>query len=349
MGAQGTRLGTAAVAVVLVLVGVLTKHWCVASVSGLGAAGSPAAYFGLRAVSQCMGGVCVSVDYGGLPAAGLGAAFKVFASVAFFAGIAGAILLAAGVALRELQSIDNVASGASLLLGLTAIASIAAVVTFPGQPSAIPGLEIHTSTGFSFYLTLVGAILGAVAGRLPVGAGWEGRTYVPVRLAGANAGPDASAHPTPAPASARTPSPSSSGLRFVARSIEISSVGMTAILEDSGQVDLLWSQVGRVIARRPPPDPPYAKGLFVDIVPAASGSRPIRIVSTTRANWADLPGGAAVRSQDNLRALGVLIEDHRRGAIEPNSAGFFRQNQRAPAFPAPRQLAEYDAQYGDLG
>jgi len=365
MGAQGTRLGTAAAAVALVLVGVLTNHWYVASVSGLGG-DAPAAHFGLRVLSECASGACITASYSGMPAIGAGAAFKFFASVTFFGGLAGGILLAVGVALRELKSVDNIAAAASMILGLVGFTSIATVVAFPAQSPAIAGVQIDTSIGFSFYITLVGAIVGAFAGRLRESGGWEGRTYVPVRLGGGPspspaAAPARSLTPasapslTPAPARSLTPAsarsltpaptdPKSSALRFVARSIEISGVGMTAILEDATQVDLLWSQVGRVIARQLPPE--FDQRPFVDIVPAASGSKPIRILPTTQANWGELPGGADVSSQGNLRKLGAMIEDHRRGAIEPNSTGFFLENQRAPAFPAARQLAEYDAQYG---
>ncbi len=377
MGAQGTRLGVAAAAVALVLVGVLSHHWYVASISGFGG-DSPSAYFGLRGVTECANNVCVTASYGGLPVAGLGAAFKMFATLAFFGGIVGGILLAVGVVLREFSNVNRLAGAASIILGMVGFTSIAAIVTFPGQSPAIPELKVNMSIGFSFYITLVGALVGAVAGRLRESGGWEGREYIPVRIgdkpAPAPAGvpahsltPAPAGSPTPAPAGSPAPAPAgsptpapepaparaltpaptrSSDLRFVARSIEVSGVGMTAILEDATQVDLLWSQVGRVIARHLPPDPPYDERLFIDIVPAASGSKPVRILPTTLANWSDLPGGAEVSSQGNLRKLGALIEDHRRGAIEPNSIGFFLENQRAPAFPAPRQLAEYEAQFG---
>lgn len=131
-------------------------------------------------------------------------------------------------------------------------------------------------------------------------------------------------------------------LRFVARSIEISSAGMSVIFESGDQRDVLWSDVSAIVARQLPPDPPFDKTLMVDIV---CGARVVRLLPSTQANYGALPGGAAPSSRDNLRKLAAMIEVARPGVVEGESRPFCSEGRTPPLFQAMKQFAAYDTQY----
>lgn len=139
-------------------------------------------------------------------------------------------------------------------------------------------------------------------------------------------------------------------LRFVARTCEINPLGMTAVLESGKQRDVLWSDVGVIVARVLPPDPPFEKTTFIDIVPAPFPGRPpspIRLLPSTRANYGALPGGAGTTSKENFRKLAAFVEQSKPGVIDGDSAGFFRQGTAAPLFASLDQFTRYDAQFAD--
>ena len=414
---QLIRMGTAAAAILLVLTGVFTHSWWSASIransAGLQGTGFESVGIemtmdvGLRSVKACMNGLCDEAEWNRINPRGVGAFFRMCSTVTFFGGIAACVLLAIGVFLRETQSVDKVAIWGSTLFVVIAPFTVLTVFTFPGGGST-PLAEVHTSVGYSFFVTLLGAVGGAIAGRMNDSSGWEGREYRPIGNAAVGAQPPPSVYPgvgTAPPAAGAQPPPSvypgagtsaagasapppqgyeydaairdatatappprnirdlkrqqgvgatpnaavdsvRSTLRYVARSIElIPGTGMSVVLENGGVRDLLWSQVGRVVARRLPNDPPYEKTLVVDIVPLTPPIQPVRLLPSTQANYSALAGGAALNSTENLRKLGQDIAAAKPGVIEPHSEAFFSEQKQAPQFQAIKQFADYDAQY----
>lgn len=396
---QIIRIATAVVAVAFILIGVFTRAWWTARITASGAALGGTGFesiglqatleVGLRSVEACVNGLCQEADWSKVSARGVGVMFSIASTVTFFGGILACLCLAAGVFIRETQGVEQVAHWGSSLCAVVVPFSIMTVLTFPSGGSN-PMVEADVSIGYSFFLTLVGAIAGAIGGRLGLGSSWDGGEYKPVHaqrtpledMPSVYPGPgaQAGAQATPAAkqsydydakireATATAPPPRNirdlkrvqgaaatpdasvdavrSTLRFVARSIEIMpGAGMSVVMEDGRVLDLLWSQVARVVARRLPPDPPYEKTLVVDVVPATPPRTPIRLLPSTQANYAALPGAAAMSSTENLRKLGLDIAAAKPGVIEPHSEGFFNGGDKAPQFQAIKQFADYDDQY----
>ena len=133
-------------------------------------------------------------------------------------------------------------------------------------------------------------------------------------------------------------------LRFVARSLTIDDGGVSAELADGGTIRLAWSEISRIFAGQLPPDPPFEKSVFVDLV---SAGRPLRLMQKTKANFQALPGGAAATSLDNLRRLAALIQS-RNAAVEldPATQAFVRDRKSPRQFAGVEQFAAYDARYG---
>lgn len=132
-------------------------------------------------------------------------------------------------------------------------------------------------------------------------------------------------------------------LRFVVRSCDISEAGLSLIMDDGTQRDVLFTEIESLIARRLPPDPPFEKTVFVDIL-LAGASAPLRMLPSTRANYGFLPG-SAMASKENMRRLAQYITGKGPASYEPESAEFFAEGKAPPLFMAIKQFADYDAQY----
>jgi hypothetical protein len=143
---------------------------------------------------------------------------------------------------------------------------------------------------------------------------------------------------TPAPDLRAARAAATAQLRFTVEAAAIETDGLRA-----GDRLLAWRDVVRVVARRLPPDPPWEKATFVDLVPATGA--PVRIGAATRIDFSALPGGAAPTAKGNWRRL-VAVARHANEAIaiDDDSMSFFHGGQ-APVFPAWKTFLEYDAQY----
>lgn len=161
-----------------------------------------------------------------------------------------------------------------------------------------------------------------------------------------------SATPAPRPGARRRPKVSDVGpaavdsvrstLRFVARSVELSEAGLDVVTEAGEQRVVAWADIDAVIARRLPPDPPFDKTLFVDIVPTSGA--PVRLVPSTKVNYHILPGTGAT-STENFRRLGWFMHHKFPTVIEEASKPFFLESKVPPLFQAVKLFADYDAQY----
>jgi hypothetical protein len=135
-------------------------------------------------------------------------------------------------------------------------------------------------------------------------------------------------------------------LRFAAKSVVFAPDGVTAVLESGLQRTLRWADLERVVVRQLPPDRPFEKLIFVDLVPRPPQTRPVRLLPSTTANWAAIPGPAGVSSKENMRRLGAWIAALEPAAVEPESAAFFVGGSAPPPLRSVKQFLEYDARYG---
>lgn len=136
-------------------------------------------------------------------------------------------------------------------------------------------------------------------------------------------------------------------LRFAAARCEFDAAGLQARFGGGTSRALPWSQLAEVRARTLPSDPPWESALIVDFVPVAGEGRatePIRLLPATTMSFRNLPGGAASSRKENLRRLAVFaLAQNPAAAVEPASAGFFREGKDCPRFASMAQFNEYDA------
>jgi hypothetical protein len=82
---------------------------------------------------------------------------------------------------------------------------------------------------------------------------------------------------------------------------------------------------------------------FVDLVTKAG---PVRLVPSSRVDYATLPGGMAPNTRENWRRLVALAREQNPAiAIEAESADFFAGGRDAPMFTAWKKFLEWDRRY----
>jgi hypothetical protein len=136
-------------------------------------------------------------------------------------------------------------------------------------------------------------------------------------------------------------------LRFVVAEATVGDTGITVTLEDHRKLELAWRVFTRASARQLPPGPPFDKLIVVDL--ATLGGAPLRFLPSSRVNYADLPGGAAPNSRENLRRLVAHVKTQQPTfGVEHESAEFFAGGREPPAFAALKQFVTYDEQYAGV-
>ncbi len=271
---------------------------------------------GLRGAHACMLDVCAAIEPPSL--------WVILGVIVFALVLATAVGLAVVVAQLAMgRDPGGTFVVARLLGGLTLGASVAAiayaVIAHGGTPSLGP----------------LAAIAGGVAAWI---AGAADR---------AEAAPAALAAPPAAPA-AMVPRRGSAldaahgELRFVATAGTLTATGVRVEVGGAPR-DLAWTEVTRVEVHRLPPDPPYEKAAFLDLVTATG---PVRITAASRVDYPSLPGGAAPNTKENWRRLVAHARaTHPAIAIAPAAAPFFAGGE-APMFAAWKLFLAYDKQYG---
>jgi hypothetical protein len=139
-----------------------------------------------------------------------------------------------------------------------------------------------------------------------------------------------------------------SALRFLAHKCEIGEAGLHVTLPSGQGRDVPWADIGRIVARQLPPDPPWDSGVILDLVAYVGGRwEPVRVFGTTIVNYGALSGGASTSRLDNLRRFARHVrERHPAVAVDDETLGFL-ESQKAPArFVNMTQFTEYDALYG---
>ncbi len=137
-------------------------------------------------------------------------------------------------------------------------------------------------------------------------------------------------------------------LRFTAHKCEIVDGGLRVTSAPGKTRDVRWSEVGRLVVRQLPPDPPWDAAVLLDVVALVDGTRwePVRIFLTTFVNYAALAEGASTSRLENIRNLTRLLRDRNPGvALDPETTAFL-DGKGAPArFANMTQFAEYDSHY----
>lgn len=134
-------------------------------------------------------------------------------------------------------------------------------------------------------------------------------------------------------------------VRFVVTDGVATAAGLELRFDRGGPRTVAWADIVEVVARRMPPDPPYDKTAFVDLVLAEGG--PARLLPTTRLDLSALLGPAAPGAKENWRRLvGLARAQNPAIAIEPASDDFFAGGRDPVMFAAPKLFVAWDRRYG---
>lgn len=248
--------------------------------------------------------------------------------------VALAILTATGIAAGVAATRALADRGTDEIMRWVGIGGRAALaVTIGALGYAVGGKSGVPSLGGA--LAAAGAVLAMVAAAEHGTADGFGdaRSRVPVRVA-----PVARVPRTPGGGEIR----SLADLRFVVKTGTLVEGGLTVELASGARRTIAWTDVTEVVVRRLPPDPPFEKTAICDLV---TGAGPLRLLPTSRIDFASLPRGAAPSTKENWRRLVEVARAANPAiAIERESAAFFAGGE-APIVAAIKRFAEYDRRY----
>ena len=137
-------------------------------------------------------------------------------------------------------------------------------------------------------------------------------------------------------------------LRFLAHKCQIDDAGLHVTLPSGQQREVPWTDVGRIVVRQLPPDPPWDSGVILDLITFVGGRwEPVRVFGTTLVNYTVLAGGASTSRLDNLRRFARHVRERNPAVAVDEETLAFLESEKAPArFVNMTQLVEYDAVYG---
>lgn len=308
---------------------------------------------GLREIGICAGGQCEWQSFAGL---GDASAFNWISLITYILGWVAGLSLVVGAIVCALQGIqlDYLGKIQTMTCIGFGVFSLLSVITFPGLQEA--------SIGWPVGAAFLGSLGGIVSVRqLESSSGWGGRPGVYVEVKPVTASPPSStsavaAAPPSSPVAAQgSPQAESQAqrraapaeLRFASTRVEIGLREITEHLEDGGTRVLLYTNIGRLAARRLPPEADAGRMTFLDLIPKADGGavRPMRLTPATEANFDILPEGKGMTSRDSFRRLGRFIQSRNPSAkFEPESVEFFA-GKEAKQLIAMKQLDTFEAEY----
>jgi hypothetical protein len=137
-------------------------------------------------------------------------------------------------------------------------------------------------------------------------------------------------------------------LRFTAHKCEIFDGGLRVTSGQGKTRDVLWGEMGRLVVRQFPPDPPWDAAPLMDIVSLMDGVRwePVRVFVTTFVNYGVLPGGSSTSRLENLRKLARLLREKNPALVlDPETTAFVDGNQPPARFGNVAHFTEYDSHY----
>jgi len=139
-----------------------------------------------------------------------------------------------------------------------------------------------------------------------------------------------------------------SALRFLAHKCEIGDAALHVTSPNGQGRDVPWANIGRIVVRQLPLDPPWDSGVILDLV-AYVGDRwePVRVFGTTIVNYGVLAGGASTSRLDNLRRFAKAVRERNpQVAVDEETLVFLETQKAPPRFVNMTQFTEYDALYG---
>jgi len=147
----------------------------------------------------------------------------------------------------------------------------------------------------------------------------------------------------------KTIAPEVLNIRFVAHRCEISNDTLRVIYQNGTQRELKWFEVGAIVIRQLPYERQWEGKLILDIIPNAMSKekvQPIRILSSTFANYSFLPQGQSASTRENMRRLAAFaLMQHRLIYLDPGTDYFVHAGQPPVRFFSMSQFSEYDSRY----
>ena len=137
-------------------------------------------------------------------------------------------------------------------------------------------------------------------------------------------------------------------LRFTAHRCEIFDGGLRVTSAAGKTRDVRWEEMGRLVVRQLPPDPPWSSSVLLDVVALVDGARwePVRIFVTTFVNYAALPEGASTSRLENIRNLARFLRAQNPAVdLDPETATFIDGPSPPSRFGNIAQFVEYDSHY----
>lgn len=316
-----------AIAAACLLIGLFILDWVVMD------AGIGTLHISPRGSELCLGHAC-----GDAPARGV--TWSVLSKLALGGGVLSAVGLVIVAVFRFLGT-DPAYFGKAAAWSCAATATVSVIALIAVAPDS---LGDYSAGGL---VTVVAAAFGIGVRTDHGGAAFDGgASAVPIR---STATVKAPVDPAPAKVPRLNPvgpvatDAARGALRFVVVDGSITPTGLSLRLERNVERTIAWSDILEVAARRMPPDPPYEKTTFVDLV---TTSAPVRLLPSSRLDYAALPGGMAPNTRENWRRLVALAREHNSAiTIEAESAEFFAGGRDAPMFPAWKKFLEWDRRY----
>jgi hypothetical protein len=137
-------------------------------------------------------------------------------------------------------------------------------------------------------------------------------------------------------------------LRFTAHKCEIVEGGLRVTSVQGKTRDVLWSEMGRLVVRQFPPDPPWDAAVLLDLVALADGGtrwEPVRIFVTTFVNYGVLPGGSSTSRIENFRNLARLLREKNPALVLDPETTAFVDGQAPARFGNLAHFTDYDSHY----
>jgi hypothetical protein len=333
----------------LIIASVLVMDWFVVRIGNLGRdMPFDRLTFDLRAIKVCASGVCASVELSQLPMLTRLGVYPSLAPATFWTSLCFAVIVGIQCGTRV------VTGGAPLswtrfgyFLG-TLFLGVAAAVGYIFTPEVAPFTAARTAAPL---LLILGYAIGMVA--LYFASSMEtaadliddrSQAIAPARPS-ITQPPTAPIVQTDAPAVSRTRSrpipPALRGkLMYTTMTAEITRAGLDARREDGSARLVLWRDVVGAVARRLPPEEPYAGTPFVDLVSTAGST--LRLLPWTRFSGEPLDGDGD--GDARARALLALVIARCPDAQIDRATRTFVDGSDPPAqLPDEATLAQHDS------
>ncbi|HSD87719.1 MAG TPA: hypothetical protein VLB44_09395, partial [Kofleriaceae bacterium] len=133
----------------------------------------------------------------------------------------------------------------------------------------------------------------------------------------------------------------SSAIRYVALRVELTTEGIHGTREDGLDKLIAWKEIGSVVARRLPPEPPFDGATFIDIVSSAGST--MRILPSTRiVGGLPLPDVSVERARSLLQLVAAQALEAK---LDAATRLFADSDGQAVQLPTAAVLATHDDRF----